>query len=77
MKLGPGERESTVSRDVIAGCFVCHGSDAHWNGGNVQGVAARHTDATGHETWVTVSMNITYRPRLAKEASGGKNQGSH
>ena len=53
-------RKTTTNRDVIAGCFQCGGSTAMWSGGNAQGVAARHHDATGHQTWVTVNMNITY-----------------
>lgn len=53
-------RTTSTSRDVRAGCFVCHGSEAHWWGGNAQGVAARHADATGHETWCDVHMSIRY-----------------
>lgn len=53
-------RDTFISRDVHAGCFVCHGTDAHWRGPNAQGVAARHHDATGHSTWCDVSMSIRY-----------------
>lgn len=31
-----------------------------WRGGNAQGVAARHHDASGHPTWVEVDMKILY-----------------
>lgn len=53
-------RDYTYSREVKAGCFECHGGDAHWHGKNAQAVAARHHDSTGHKTWVEVLMNITY-----------------
>lgn len=53
-------RRTRTSRDVRAGCFTCHGTDVRWRGGNAQGVAARHHDATGHETWVEVDMHIRY-----------------
>jgi hypothetical protein len=53
-------RKTRTSRDVTAGCFVCGGDDAMWTGPNAQGVAARHHDATGHETWVDVYMSIRY-----------------
>lgn len=53
-------RETFISRDVRAGCFVCHGEEAHWWGPNAQGVAARHHDATKHETWCDVHMGIRY-----------------
>ena len=67
-------RRTLVARDVIAGCFVCWGSDGHWFGGNAQGVAARHHDATGHETWADVSMSVRYggTPKTADESNGGK-----
>lgn len=54
-------RQTFTSRDVKAGCFVCHGSDAHWFGGQAQGTAARHTDATGHETWCDVALSVRYK----------------
>ncbi|MGY2732355.1 hypothetical protein ACVWYO_000029 [Sphingomonas sp. UYP23] len=53
-------RVTSTSRDVIAGCFVCHGMDAHWHGGSAQGTAARHHDATGHATWCDVAMSVRY-----------------
>lgn len=31
-----------------------------WTGGNAQGVAARHHDATGHATWCDVYMGVRY-----------------
>lgn len=49
-----------TSRTIRAGCFSCWGSMAHWTGANAQGVAARHHDATGHQTWVDVVLSITY-----------------
>jgi hypothetical protein len=53
-------RPTRTSRDVMGGCFVCYGNDAKWFGGNAQGVAARHHDATGHETWADVQMSVRY-----------------
>jgi hypothetical protein len=53
-------RSYRYSRDVMAGCFQCWGSDMHWHGNNAQAVAARHHDSTGHETWVDVAMTIRY-----------------
>jgi len=53
-------RLTHIGREVRAGCFDCFGSELKWNGKNAQGVAAKHHDATGHETWVEVFMNIRY-----------------
>lgn len=53
-------RETWVGRRVMAGCYQCNGADALWHEKNAQAVAARHHDATGHTTWVDVSMSITY-----------------
>jgi hypothetical protein len=55
-----GNRRTFIARDVRAGCYQCHNGEAHWIGKNAQGVAARHTDATGHRTWVEVMMSIAY-----------------
>lgn len=32
-----------------------------WTASNAQGVAARHADATGHETWADVILSIKYQ----------------
>ena len=53
-------RETWTARDVVAGCFVCHGDVAHWTTKNAQALAARHHDKTGHRTWVQVVMMIRY-----------------
>lgn len=53
-------RETWTSRDVRAGCFTCYGSMAKWFGGQAQGTAARHHDATGHPTWCDVAMSVRY-----------------
>lgn len=53
-------RSTWVARDVRAGCHTCHGGDARWFHKGAQGTAAQHTDATGHETWVEVSLHVTY-----------------
>lgn len=57
------ERQTRTSRETIAGCFTCHGGDAHWTGPNAQATAARHHDATQHPTWCDVSMSIWYGQR--------------
>jgi hypothetical protein len=53
-------RKYWVARDVVAGCFVCWGSDGHWHSKNAQALAARHHDATGHQTWADVNMSVIY-----------------
>lgn len=50
-------RPTYTTRAVSAGCSVC---GAVWSAANAQGVAARHCDATGHRTWVSVSESIEY-----------------
>lgn len=58
---GRGPRQKRVARlATTAGCYVCGGGDIQWEGGNAQGVAARHHDATGHQTWVGVVWSIVY-----------------
>lgn len=53
-------RDTFTSRDLRAGCFVCHGCDAQWTGPNAQALAARHHDGTGHQTWCEVHLSIRY-----------------
>lgn len=60
-------RRYACSRTVMAGCFVCNGSDAKWFGPNAQGVAVRHHDATGHPTWVDIAMSLRYGEEQSKE----------
>ncbi len=62
-------RPYSYSRSLMGGCFVCHGEEAHWFGPNTQGVAARHYDATGHQTWVDVNMSITYGEKAEEAAN--------
>ena len=64
-------RETYTSRTVHAGCFDCNGSDAKWFGGNSQGVAARHHDATGHTTWADVALMVRYGKETVKKKAGG------
>jgi hypothetical protein len=56
-------RKTRTSREVLAGCFQCNGSDYMWQGPQAQGTAARHHDATGHETWADVHMSVRYGDR--------------
>lgn len=57
-----GWRTASSFRDVRARCTVCHADTPGWPWmrKNAQGVAARHTDATGHKTYVEVSMGLYY-----------------
>lgn len=64
-------RRYAVARNVTAGCFVCNGSDAKWFGGSAQGTAARHHDATGHQTWADVTLSVTYGHEASTRTSGG------
>jgi hypothetical protein len=65
-------RTTRVSRDVKAGCETCHGSGAHWFGGQAQGTAAKHHDQTGHTTWCEVYMHVTYGGSPTKGATTSK-----
>jgi len=63
-------RKTRVSRvSVIGGCYVCGGGDVQWGGGNAQGVAARHHDATGHPTWVETVWSILYGTSIYEPAT--------
>lgn len=53
-------RDTFTSRDLKAGCFLCHGTDAHWTGPNAQALAAQHHDRTKHQTWCDVYLSIRY-----------------
>lgn len=72
-------RRYSYSISVMAGCFECWGTDAHWFSANSQAVAAKHHDKTGHTTWVDSTMSIRYGKdvkiselpeRSAKESAG-------
>lgn len=52
-------KRSTAIR-VIAGCFVCFGVEAKWTAANAMATAARHHDATGHETWADQILTVRY-----------------
>lgn len=54
------KRETFIGRHVEAGCLVCDGRVARWTNGAAQALAARHHDATGHQTWCEVTMAIRY-----------------
>lgn len=68
-------RSTSTSSTVMAACFVCKGSDAIWTGKNAMAVAARHHDATGHQTWADQHLSIRYglettsHPDLFEEAA--------
>ncbi|MBW3099281.1 hypothetical protein [Pseudohoeflea coraliihabitans] len=53
-------RETRTATNCIAGCFVCNGSDAMWTSKNAMALAARHHDATGHETWADQTLTVRY-----------------
>ncbi len=54
------ERRKATSRDLRAGCFVCHGDRPQWTSPNAQALAAKHHDRTGHATWCDIAMSIRY-----------------
>lgn len=54
------KRPTVTTRAHEAGCFVCHGSEAHWTKANARAVAARHHDSTKHETWFRSSIAVRY-----------------
>jgi hypothetical protein len=54
------KRPTFIGRHVTAGCFVCSGAKDRWTGPNAQALAARHHDATKHQTWCDVAMSIRY-----------------
>lgn len=48
----------------FSGCHTCHGLGvAHWHSRNAMAVAARHARATGHTTWATQVISVTYNPQ--------------
>lgn len=53
-------RDTFTTRDLTAGCFVCHGTDVRWTGPNAQALAAQHHDRTKHQTWCEVHLSIRY-----------------
>lgn len=53
-------RQVSTSSTLLAGCFVCNGVAAIWTSPNAMAVAARHHDATGHQTWADQSLSIRY-----------------
>ncbi|GLK49657.1 hypothetical protein GCM10017620_26300 [Brevundimonas intermedia] len=68
-------RRKFTKTDVRAGCFVCNGADPRWTGKNAMALAARHHDATGHNTWADQVLIIRYgdaadaHPDLFEEAA--------
>lgn len=61
------ERRTSTSRDLRAGCFVCHGIDAHWTSANAQALAVQHHDRTGHATWCDVYLSVRYGREAADD----------
>ncbi|WP_230630635.1 hypothetical protein [Sphingomonas sp. Leaf37] len=53
-------RRTATSRDLRAGCFVCHGVRARWTSANAQALAAQHHDRTGHPTWCDIALSVRY-----------------
>ena len=64
-------RKTYISRAYVAGCFVCHGNEGHWEKNNAQGVAARHHDATGHTTWCDIHTSVRYGDDTEHKPKGG------
>lgn len=53
-------RDTVRSREISAGCFVCHGDKAHWTTPNAQALAAQHHDRTKHRTWCEMRLSVRY-----------------
>jgi hypothetical protein len=51
------------------GCHDCHGIKAKWTARNAVGVAAKHAQATGHETWVKVEVFVLYKKPIERKQS--------
>jgi hypothetical protein len=61
------DRRTATSRELSAGCFVCHGDQPRWFSANAQALAAQHHDRTGHATWCEVHLSICYGRDAADE----------
>lgn len=60
----------STSVDVMAGCFTCAGSTAIWISKNAMAVAARHAQATGHETWADQNLSVRFKCEGAPVKAG-------
>lgn len=56
----PPKRVRHIVRILQGGCMTCNGSLAMWVGPHAQAVAARHHDATRHQTWCDVTLSYVY-----------------
>lgn len=63
-------RQRATSTVQQSGCFVCYGSDAKWTGSNAIAVAAKHHDATGHQTWADQVISIRYGAQAEAQKEG-------
>ncbi len=52
---------------AMAGCYVCHGVDAHWYTKNALALAARHHQLTGHPTWCEQTLSVKYGEPLTEK----------
>lgn len=66
-------RKRLTTIRAIAGCFACNGSNAIWTAANAMAVAARHHDATGHETWADQTLTVRYVGNASSNTSGADN----
>lgn len=53
-------RRTSTHSEVRGGCHDCKGATPIWTGKNAMALAARHHDATGHQTWAEQMLSITY-----------------
>lgn len=53
-------RVGVTTRELRAGCYVCHGDKARWTSSNAQALAAQHHDRTGHPTWCDIALAVRY-----------------
>lgn len=64
------ERRSRAGRRTVT-AYCCH-CPSEWEGPNVQGIAVRHTDATGHRTHVLITQALIYYvPRIELDRQAG------
>jgi hypothetical protein len=55
-----------TQKQMRGGCFQCHGDKAQWTAKNAVGVAAKHHQATGHDTWVIFEIYSVYCQTFSK-----------
>lgn len=44
----------------MVGCRVCNPDNSSWHGHDVLAIARKHTQKTGHETWVELGHSYRF-----------------